>query len=93
MGKRLYDDRKWRKARLVFLNHNPVCVFCARDGIVSGANVVDHIVPHKGDVKLFWDVDNWQALCEHCHNSTKQRIENGNERKTIGHDGWPREMS
>ena len=31
------------------------------------ATVVDHIVPHRGDPKLFWDTDNWQALCKQCH--------------------------
>lgn len=30
--------------------------------------VVDHIVPHRGDQKLFWDRGNWQPLCEHHHN-------------------------
>ncbi|WP_354066431.1 hypothetical protein [Devosia sp. 2618] len=24
---------------------------------------------------MFWDQHNWQALCSHCHNSTKQRLE------------------
>ncbi len=31
------------------------------------ANVVDHITPHRGDKKLFWDENNWQALCKHHH--------------------------
>ena len=29
--------------------------------------VVDHIVPHRGDARLFWDEDNWQPLCKSCH--------------------------
>ncbi|MCT9125512.1 HNH endonuclease [Cupriavidus gilardii] len=29
--------------------------------------MVDHIVPHKGDSKLFWSRSNWQALCKPCH--------------------------
>lgn len=33
------------------------------------AEVVDHIVPHRGDEKLFWDESNWQALCKRCHDS------------------------
>ena len=28
---------------------------------------LDHIIPHRGDRKLFWDRDNWQALCKSCH--------------------------
>ena len=31
------------------------------------ATDVDHIVPHRGDMSLFWDVNNWQALCHECH--------------------------
>jgi 5-methylcytosine-specific restriction endonuclease McrA len=29
--------------------------------------VVDHIKPHHGDQKLFWDPKNHQALCTDCH--------------------------
>lgn len=39
------------------------------------AVAVDHIVPHRGDSKLFWDRSNWQPLCIPHHNSTKQREE------------------
>ena len=35
---------------------------------------VDHIVPHRGDPRLFWDEENWQALCHSCH-SKKTRNE------------------
>ena len=35
---------------------------------------VDHIIPHRGDQKLFWDKSNWQALC-HRHHSMKTRRE------------------
>ncbi|WP_343040029.1 HNH endonuclease signature motif containing protein [Methylocystis heyeri] len=45
------------------------------------ATVVDHITPHKGDIKLFWDRKNWQPLCEPCHNSRKQREERRRERQ------------
>ena len=30
--------------------------------------LLDHIIPHRGDQKLFWDRSNWQPLCEHHHN-------------------------
>ncbi|MCG2586507.1 HNH endonuclease signature motif containing protein [Massilia sp. TS11] len=39
------------------------------------ASVVDHKVAHRGDMKLFWDRDNWQSLCPSCHSSVKQRME------------------
>ena len=30
--------------------------------------LLDHIIPHRGDQKLFWDRSNLQPLCEHHHN-------------------------
>ena len=61
---------KWEKARSDYLKHHPTCAICGQP-----ATVVDHIKPHKGDNKLFWDKTNWQSLCSHCHNSTKQSQE------------------
>ena len=66
---------KWRKAREDFLSKNPLCVDHKCLGRVVVATVVDHIVPHNGDQKLFWDRKNWQPLCKVCHDSHKQRLE------------------
>ena len=74
MGKGLYSYQ-WNKARLAFLKRHPLCVVCKDHGRVVASSVVDHIQPHKGDTALFWDRSNWQALCKHCHDSHKQRIE------------------
>lgn len=83
---------KWRKARLLYLADNPLCVFCSDRGIVEAATVVDHIIPHKGDQKLFWKQSNWQPLCTTCHNKIKKIIENGGETMSYGTDGWPVDM-
>jgi hypothetical protein len=33
----------------------------------SACNQVDHVVPHRGDQRLFWDAArNWQSLCRSC---------------------------
>ena len=60
-------NTQWRKARLRFLHSHPLCELCKRQGKLVEATVVDHIVPHRGDKKLFWDESNWQALCKPCH--------------------------
>lgn len=65
----------WQKYRERFLQEHPLCEICNASGKVTAASVVDHIKPHKGDRKLFWDTDNHQALCKHCHDSIKQRLE------------------
>ena len=67
---------KWRKARKEYLFNNGLCAICAKAGKYVSANVVDHIIPHKGNDKLFWNKRNWQPLCTTCHN-----------RKTAGQDG------
>lgn len=49
---------------------------CIRGG-VNRASVVDHIIAHRGDMKLFWDTTNWQSLCSTHHSRDKQREEAG----------------
>lgn len=58
---------RWQKARKLFLEAHPLCVECLKSGRYVKATVVDHIVPHRGEQKLFWDQNNWQALCKSCH--------------------------
>ena len=57
----------WRKARRYYLRRNPLCVQCQKQGRTTAASVVDHVIRHDGDLSLFWDRDNWQALCFACH--------------------------
>lgn len=86
MKRRPYDDVRWRKARAAFLRGHPLCAMCAARGIVAGATVVDHVVPHGGDLVLFWDQDNWQPLCAGCHSSRKQMLEHAG--KVQPHGSW-----
>jgi len=58
---------KWQRARGWFLKSNPLCVRCEKDNRVTIAIIVDHIIPHKGNMRLFWDRLNWQPLCKRCH--------------------------
>ena len=65
-ARRGYGPR-WRRARQAFLARHPLCVMCAAAGRLEPATVVDHIVPHRGDTRLFWNKANWQSLCRPCH--------------------------
>lgn len=58
----------WRLARADFLAENPLCAECRKRGKLEPATRVDHVIPHRGDRRLFWDRSNWQSLCETCHN-------------------------
>ncbi|HEY6527263.1 MAG TPA: HNH endonuclease [Cellvibrionaceae bacterium] len=73
--KALYNSQAWIKSSKTFLRNNPLCKFHQQRNLIAEAAVVDHIQPHRGDSKLFWDKTNWQSLCKHCHDSHKQRLE------------------
>jgi 5-methylcytosine-specific restriction enzyme A len=67
-----YSSR-WDKAADAFRTENPLCAECEREGHYVPAYCVDHIVPHRGDMDLFWDVSNWQSLCRRHHASKTAR--------------------
>lgn len=71
----LYTTKEWAAARRDFLAARPTCVYCAERGLSMSATVVDHIVPHRGNLGLFWDRTNWQGLCFNCHNHRKKILE------------------
>lgn len=78
-------SNKWLSARAAFLTEHPLCVECQRQGIFTPATDVDHIIPHKGDQKLFWDRKNWQALCHSCHSRKTAREDGGfGNKKPLG---------
>lgn len=82
-------DHRWEKARIAYLRAHPLCVMCKERGRIEVATVVDHIKPHKGNAGLFWDRDNWQALCKTHHDADKQQIERRGYSSAVGPDGWP----
>jgi 5-methylcytosine-specific restriction enzyme A len=46
---------------------SPYCAMCAAKGNRTRASDVDHIKPHRGDKKIFYDAANLQSLCHSCH--------------------------
>jgi 5-methylcytosine-specific restriction protein A len=66
----------WETESKAFLASNPICRRCDQP-----ATVVDHIQPHKGAQRLFWNRTNWQPLCSHHHNSAKQSEERRGEKE------------
>lgn len=79
---------QWKKSRKLFLQLHPLCVYCNREGMTTPATVVDHIQPHKGNLTLFWDTNNWQALCKRHHDSDKQREDKRNQRDQAQAKGY-----
>jgi len=88
--RREYDQRKgtrqergygarWQKARAGFLAKHPLCAHHEKRGQVVPADTVDHALPHRGDMAIFWESDLWQPLCSGkggCHEAKTLR-ENG----------------
>ena len=68
-------DHRWAVASRQFRRNHPLCCCCRANGHVTASQVTDHIIPHRGDDALFWDMSNWQALCHRCHNEIKATIE------------------
>lgn len=86
--KHLYNY-KWSKLSKAFLKRNPLCVYCLQVGKTTPATVTDHIVPHMGNLELFWDQSNFQPLCKHCHDSVKTMEEARGYAVGCGADGLP----
>ena len=86
---RLYNTVRWHKLRLWKLTRDPLCRYCLEIGRVTGADTVDHVKPHKGDTKLFWDSNNLQSLCSTCHNSVAQEKDKKGYAMGYGLDGYP----
>lgn len=63
----LYDQARWRNPqyglKAACLRKNPICMICNR----APSKVVHHVIDHRGDLKLFFDFSNLQALCKACH--------------------------
>lgn len=67
-GATAYNDAAWVRAARAFKASHPFCVNAHRLlGCTLVTELVDHIVPHRGDTQLFWDMANWQPMCRHCH--------------------------
>ncbi|MBI5618785.1 MAG: HNH endonuclease [Gammaproteobacteria bacterium] len=72
----LYDER-WKRIRRAFLSANPLCIECEREGKLEPATVVDHVIAHRGDRRLFYDVANYAALCATHHNRKTAALDGG----------------
>lgn len=71
-------DGDWREASRKYLRDHPYCECdaCRSSFAPHDADTVDHIVPHNGDLRLFWDRSNWRAM-SWAHHSRKTASSDG----------------
>ncbi|KAA9357221.1 HNH endonuclease signature motif containing protein [Larkinella humicola] len=70
----IYGLSRWTKCSRMHRSKHPLCVECLKKGILTDCSpgkktgVTDHIQPinQGGDP---WDPENWQTLCNSCHNA------------------------
>ena len=92
----LYSTKHWKTLRRQALTRD--AYQCQHSGcgahLQAGRDhprsaVVHHLKPHKGDLELFFDLNNLQSVCWTCHSGDIQSVEARGYDSTIGVDGWP----
>jgi 5-methylcytosine-specific restriction endonuclease McrA len=81
-------DKIWRKLRIIRLKMEPFCRICKKMGKLTRATTVDHVIPIRQWPEGRLVLNNTQSLCKPCHDSIKQRMENGSV-SPVGVDGFP----
>ncbi|MFG6550307.1 HNH endonuclease [Sulfitobacter sp. M21595] len=78
--RRLYRTKRWRETRLEVLERDGWT--CRQTGVfltgrypAADSPVIDHIKKPEGNLALFWDLANLQAVSKAWHDSEKQRQE------------------
>lgn len=71
-----YNTARWQKLRWQVLKDAAfICAMCGKAESDTSKLVCDHIKPHRGDERLFWDRANLQCIDKACHDGEKQRRE------------------
>ena len=71
-----YGQTRWRAISAIQLSKHPLCQRCHVFNVTTIADHADHIIPHRGDMELFWK-GQLQSLCVSCHSyKTVQETKN-----------------
>lgn len=89
MSKWPYNTSLWLRMRAERLRIEPVCRYCRQIGLVTPADTVDHIRPHRGDINLAFDADNLQSCCAPCHDRHAQAKDRGEAVAGCDASGYP----
>lgn len=73
--KTLYQTKEWKAISNDVLTNQPICQYCHQ----AKSTEVHHMIPHRGNEEVFFDISNLVALCHDCH--TKQTIKEMTDRR------------
>lgn len=65
----LYNTTEWRTLRKQKLSINPICEICSSQFNLE----IHHIKAPKGNIHLFFNINNLQTLCKTCHQHQTQK--------------------
>lgn len=75
-----YKSKRWQMLRQQVLVRD--LYTCQQTGVLLSGKypapnspIVDHKIPHRGDERLFWDVENLQAVSFDYHETVKKKME------------------
>jgi 5-methylcytosine-specific restriction protein A len=75
-----YHSQRWKALRIEVLRRDHWT--CQQTGVICtgkhpepNSPVIDHKHPHRGDERLFWDINNLQTVTKAYHDSEKQKQE------------------
>lgn len=81
--RRLIQGRRWQKLRRTVLTAHPLCVDCQRQGRLTAATEVHHVVPCQSAPSmqaleaLMYDPGNLRPLCHACHLKAHEHLGKG----------------
>jgi 5-methylcytosine-specific restriction enzyme A len=82
-----WNGRKLTDFRKRYLERDPLCAECKRQGRIKLAEEIDHIIPlHKGGT---YEDSNLQGLCKPCHQEKTAADMGVKQKVSISIDGWP----
>jgi 5-methylcytosine-specific restriction protein A len=71
-----YRTPRWLAYRRQKFQEQPFCVECEKQGRYVQwfrGGVLDHIIPHRGNLDMFYDYNNLQGLCWSHHSAKTGR--------------------
>jgi 5-methylcytosine-specific restriction protein A len=80
-AQKFYQSAEWRKLRALKISQTPYCERCYKEGRMTPAEVVDHIVEISDDPSRRLDPSNLAALCIPCHNKKTAESKAGRNNK------------